>query len=471
MNNSNMDKIFLIVKNPTVKKILTFLICIFTVFNQISFSQNQKISVNDKNNFFVFGDNFFVQIFAMPNLTMDSINISFCYKFIYDGLIFQKTNNDEYFAVPNLEATFKDNDGITRKRLLTNDTIWTNNFDETNSKTTYFSNFANFSLPKNDYKISVKLNNGKSSRNITFESKIQGFDSLTKTETILRPFFVQPSGDNTIYFPFFSNNYIPFSAKNFTVFVPASIQKTADNNIFTYKIEKKEPKEKGVVKWENFYPISGSCELIKNMNLATVKENKEIHISITQNNYVTDNYYFGLLKIDIPMAQFSPGNYSITINNKKKTNLMKTFDFEVRWDDVPFSLINPEYAAEQMYLILTDNEYKKLKSGNKTEIFNNILNYWKAKDPTPATEYNEAMTEYFRRVDYALFNYQTITQKEGAKTDRGKIYILNGKPDKIENDMNDKRSREIWTYSRLKKIYIFDLFSVGFYKLVKIEDF
>jgi GWxTD domain-containing protein len=80
------------------------------------------------------------------------------------------------------------------------------------------------------------------------------------------------------------------------------------------------------------------------------------------------------------------------------------------------------------------------------------------------------MTEYFRRVDYAFFNYQTIIQREGSKTDRGKVYILNGKPDKIENDMNDKRSREIWTYVELEKRYIFDLISVGFYKLVKIED-
>ena len=461
-----MNKNSFTIKNLTIKQILIPIISLFIAFNQISFAQNQN-RIPDRSNYFVFGDNFFAQTFAMPSTTMDSINILFCYSFVYDGLIFQKTANDQYFAVPNLEATFKDNDGITRKRLLTNDTIWTDGFDETNSKTT-FSNIATFSLPKKDYKISVKLNNSKSSRNIILESKIQGFDSLTKTETILQPFFMQSSGDNIIYFPFLSNNYIPFSAKNFTIFIPVSIQKTADNTAFDYKIERNEMKEKGI-KWGDFYSISGNCELIKNVNFATAKGNNEIHILLVEDNYITDNYDFALLRIDVSMAQFSPANYSISIKNNR-TNYERNFDFEVRWNDVPLSLINPDYAAEQMYLILTDSEYKKLKSGNKTEIFNNILNYWKERDPTPATEYNEAMTEYFRRVDYAFFNYQTIIQREGSKTDRGKVYILNGKPDKIENDMNDKKSREIWTYVELEKRYIFDLISVGFYKLVKIED-
>jgi hypothetical protein len=42
---------------------------------------------------------------------------------------------------------------------------------------------------------------------------------------------------------------------------------------------------------------------------------------------------------------------------------------------MPNSLKDPEFAAEQMYLILTDAEYKKIKSGSKKEIFTKILNY------------------------------------------------------------------------------------------------
>ena len=451
---------------PTIKIIIS-VVCLFIVFGQISFSQSRG-RMPDKSNFFVFGDNFFAQTFAMPNPTMDSINILFCYSFIYDGLIFQKTANDRYFAVPNLEATFRDNDGIIRRRLLTNDTVWTDYFDETTSKTTSFSNISTFTLPLSDYRISVRLNNGKSSRNITLESKIQGFAALTKTETILQPFFMQPLNVNAVYFPFLSNNYIPFSAKNFTVFIPVSIQKTAENVAFDYKIERKEMQERGI-RWGDFYSISGRCELIKNANFVATKTNDDIHISLTQDNYVTVGYDFALLKIDVSTAHFSPANYSLSIKNNK-THQEQNFDFEVRWNDVPFSLINPDFAAEQMHLILTDSEHRRLTRGNSTEIFNNILNYWRERDPTPTTEYNEAMTEYFRRVDYAIVNFQTLTQREGAKTDRGKVHILNGKPDRIENIMHERRSREVWIYTQLQKTYIFDLISVGVFKLVEINS-
>jgi len=460
-------------KNFFTVKIL-ILLCVFIASNQISFSQNRNLH---RDNHFIFGDVFFAQTFAMPNSTMDSISILFSYSFIYDGLVFQKTNDERYFSTPILEATFRDKNGIIRRRLLTNDTIWTDDFSETNSKTKTFSNISIFTLPVSNYNISVRLNNGKSSRNITLESKIQGFDSLTKTETILSPFFVQPAivqptievlekNNNTIYFPFLSNNYIPFSARNFTVFVPVSIQKTNNDATYSYKIERKEANARSI-SWGDFYSISGDLELLKNPIIEAAITNNEIQISLMQDNYIDENFDFGLLRADVSMDRFSPANYSINIKNNK-TNQEQSFDFEVRWNDIPLSLVNSEQALENMYLILTDSEYKQLKKGNRTEIFNNILNYWRQRNPTPTREYNEAMVEYFRRVDYASQNYQTLTQKEGAKTDRGKVYILNGKPDKIENEMVDRRSREIWTYNQLQKRYIFDLISAGVFRLVKI---
>jgi GWxTD domain-containing protein len=169
------------------------------------------------------------------------------------------------------------------------------------------------------------------------------------------------------------------------------------------------------------------------------------------------------------MAQFSPANYSINIKNNQ-TNQERNFAFEVRWNDIPLSLSDPEIAAENMHLILTDSEFRQLRRGNRTEVFNNILVFWRQKDPTPGTEYNEAMSEYFRRVDFAAVNFETITQREGAKSDRGKVHILNGFPDRIENIMHERRSREIWFYEQLQKKYIFDLVSVGVFRLVAIEE-
>ena len=45
-------------------------------------------------------------------------------------------------------------------------------------------------------------------------------------------------------------------------------------------------------------------------------------------------------------------------------------------------------------------------------------------DPTPSTEHNELMEEYYRRVSYSNENFDGW--KDGWETDRGMIYILFG---------------------------------------------
>jgi hypothetical protein len=80
------------------------------------------------------------------------------------------------------------------------------------------------------------------------------------------------------------------------------------------------------------------------------------------------------------------------------------------------------------------------------------------------------MFEYFRRVDYAFFNFQSVSQKDGADTDRGKIYILNGKPGSVERNLVGDKSFELWTYEKMKKVYTFELVSNGNFKLTSIKD-
>ncbi len=60
-----------------------------------------------------------------------------------------------------------------------------------------------------------------------------------------------------------------------------------------------------------------------------------------------------------------------------------------------------------------------------------IEDFWKRRDPTPATEENEFKTEYFRRIDTAnrLFSGGGAP---GWLQDRGRIYITLGPPDHRE---------------------------------------
>ena len=66
------------------------------------------------------------------------------------------------------------------------------------------------------------------------------------------------------------------------------------------------------------------------------------------------------------------------------------------------------------------------------------------------------MNEFFRRADIAENEMQTIDEKEGAKTDRGKIYLLNGKADIVDRKTLADKTTEKWTYKKLKKEYYFE---------------
>lgn len=59
-----------------------------------------------------------------------------------------------------------------------------------------------------------------------------------------------------------------------------------------------------------------------------------------------------------------------------------------------------------------------------------IQDFWAKRDPEPSTDENEFKEEFYRRIEYA--NRHFIEGIPGWKTDRGRIYIYLGPPDKIE---------------------------------------
>ena len=90
---------------------------------------------------------------------------------------------------------------------------------------------------------------------------------------------------------------------------------------------------------------------------------------------------------------------------------------------------------------------------NKENLFYSL---WKDMDPTPETEHNELMDEYYKRVSYANENFDGW--KDGWETDRGMIYILFGPPDQVERtnpSMSNSTLYQIWTYNRINKQFIF----------------
>ena len=137
---------------------------------------------------------------------------------------------------------------------------------------------------------------------------------------------------------------------------------------------------------------------------------------------MTTSSPLGLIDFSIPGESLVPGKYQAQVYRQGSRDTI-TQVFEVIWDNMPLSLRNSKYAAESMFYILTDQEYEKILKGSENDIKAKIFAYWRTKDPSPQTSFNEALAEYFNRVDYAFFNFQTIEDRDGSKTERGKVYM------------------------------------------------
>lgn len=134
----------------------------------------------------------------------------------------------------------------------------------------------------------------------------------------------------------------------------------------------------------------------------------------------------------------------------------------------PSSILDLDKAIEQMMYIGTSEELDKIKSiENYDDRMNAFLEFWKKKDPTPNTEENELLYEYYRRVNYANENFKHYF--EGWKTDMGMIYIILGAPSNVERHPFEYNSKpyEIWDYYDINRRFIFvDQTGFGDYRLL-----
>jgi GWxTD domain-containing protein len=91
-----------------------------------------------------------------------------------------------------------------------------------------------------------------------------------------------------------------------------------------------------------------------------------------------------------------------------------------------------DWLEKDVAYIITDEErkaFKKLETDDERERF--IEEFWRRRDPDPDTDENEFREEYYERIAYANEHYASGIP--GWKTDRGRIYIMWGKPDETES--------------------------------------
>ncbi len=153
-------------------------------------------------------------------------------------------------------------------------------------------------------------------------------------------------------------------------------------------------------------------------------------------------------------------------------------------DEIPQKYL--KWLNEEVVYIISSEErevFLSLKTDEERENF--IKFFWKRRDPTPETEFNEFREEHYRRIEYANRNF--FEGMPGWRTDRGRIYIMFGPPDFVQTNPGGLRGflfgptadtaefpSEVWTYRYLPGLktrnqnieFIFvNYYNAGAYKL------
>lgn len=176
--------------------------------------------------------------------------------------------------------------------------------------------------------------------------------------------------------------------------------------------------------------------------------NERVQLNLQQSS---NGYTYALIKI--PGSQLPNAFYRLTVETADLEKPAAQTVFQTIWPDIPNSLLSLDVAVDMLRFIADKKTINNLSSGTKKEREQKFREYWAQRDPSPKTEYNELMTEYYNRIDYAFEKFSS-KQQLGYNTDQGKVYIKFGAPNDIERKFpTEGATTEIWTYSSRKFIF------------------
>tara|TARA_B100002051_G_C16721867_1_gene632944 strand:+ start:76 stop:1329 length:1254 start_codon:yes stop_codon:yes gene_type:complete len=369
--------------------------------------------------------------FSRP-IKKDSIRVTIFMEIPFSSLQFIKRNSD-FIASYSSSVMLKDNKGKQLLKKVWSDSIVVNQYIYTQSKLRTRKHHINFNIAKQKYEINSELYDNDT-RKKGSKKKDLNFTKQKKKPSLMEPIIITylkgEWGFNSNEFPILGkkitniDNGLNFIASGFVEDAPYIIKSkilSGDEEIELSNIEGET--ENGffahMVKIEKEYLKSFSTKII---------------IELLQSNKIK--------KIEKNITIFKPG-----ISGYVK---------------------NIESSFRQMKYILTNNEIKGAKGKKGKDLENVFLQYWEKRDPTPETNINELMEEYYIRVNY-VNEYFNMSWKEGWETDFGMIYILFGPPDEIQRsniNSSNTSTYQVWYYNRINKQFVFkDLNGFGDYRL------
>lgn len=354
----------------------------------------------------------------------------------FTSLSFIKKNRN-FVANYSIDINFFDSSGTNLKF----EKIWTeklnaSTIEQVRNPNNYNITFKNIEIEPNYYKLRIKIFDNNSLSKVNFTKKIlvrKINPDFGMSDIMLFIKKIKAKGKNEI---------VP-NIKNTVTTGSDSL------NLFYYIYSNK---DRNVLISYRLYSFKNDDAFISNKSLFIKKGKNKIDFTLKP-------------------VKFRLGKYNIRVkikddNSQKEIEISK--NFFARIENFPPSITDLDLAIKEMQYIAPPSVIDDLlETKNYSERLKKFKDYWKSKDPSPATPINEVLFEYYRRVDYANKHFKHYFP--GWKTDMGKVYITLGPPHQVENHPLELGTKPyvIWYYYDINKEFIFvDDTGFGDYRLI-----
>lgn len=439
-----------------MKKLFSFSIFFVSFF---FYAQSQSRNELQMNNHF-YTNKLIVLSAFIEEINSDSLKLNLFYRLPINNFLLKQISDGNFQAIAAITITLSDSDGVVRFHRLFNDTILSTKSKFLPSEFAFKEGYYNFFIPNHKYQLEARVSDLNSKKSEKVSLNFIQVDTVRKTITSILPL----SKINEIrYKPSYLFGNFNYSPNPKLLLINFLTQNEYLN--ITYKISKVKSEDEYNF---DFKEINGKVE---KMNIEDIQITPK-YIEINNNPKITrvqDDFSQKIYYIEFPTNPFVPGNYQLELFMGNR--LIFSTKFKVIWDEQPITLSNLNVALKISEVFLTAEEIETIRSANRKNQIKTLFEIWQKLDKTTNSDnYPEAMVEFYRRADYAYYAFSTFAERNGALTDKGKVYILNGPPDKINEVFKMKKLNEIWTYSNLIKEYTFESVESGVLKLVSIKE-
>ena len=407
---------------------------------------------------------------VLPIASLDSADLFISYRVKYSALSFLRGIDasgtaQKYTAAVTLSLEVRDSIGIIRSRLRIRDTIVEQSYETTTDRSAAHLGSARIAIPAGTYRVIVEMTVPREGTKHSVTLPSIYFRPTSKSG--VTPIAIgqeRRDGEQWRIEPVVLDQNIPFG-----VGACAATCVVNDEAGVTYDyIVRQLPYGPKEIRWWVDAEFIGTVRSRRDVVITgRARQDLPAEFLLTENAPAP----YGIVRVPLDVPQLVPGNYVLRLVRRGGSDTIE-HRFQVLWEAMPQSLRSLSYAIESLVYICPQEQLDSLRDGDDAQNRERLMLWWKRMDQTPTTAYNERMAEYYMRVDQAASAFSSVTEPDGVFSDRGKVYILFGRPTKVDKRLSRQgAATETWTYrSGVRKTYEFEVSDDGVYKLKSISD-